>query len=132
MIIRPFVYVYSVMKYGRRSYTPIKIAAVIDLISIFITMIRLIRASSSYHKSNRTHGQVPKKEKTAHLRSIEKKELMKRIWGALLRYLIRDPIFENYTKMIALKIFTTLRISPRIFELLISLVSYFRYYTYIA
>jgi len=57
---------------------------------------------------------------------------MRRIWGALIRYLIRDPIFEDYTQPIALKVFTTLRISPKIFGLLLSIVSYFKYYAYIA
>ena len=47
-------------------------------------------------------------------------------------YLIRDPIFEDYTQPIALKVFTTLRISPRILGLILSIVSYYRYYAYIA
>lgn len=42
MIIRPFIYVYSVMKYGRKSYTPIKISLALDIISILVTLSRLI------------------------------------------------------------------------------------------
>ena len=45
-IIRPFIYVYSVMKFGRRSYKPIKIALAIDMVSIFVSMTRLIRSGS--------------------------------------------------------------------------------------
>ena len=57
---------------------------------------------------------------------------MRRIWNALIKYLIRDPIFEDYTQPIALKVFTTLRISPRIFGVILGIISYFRYYAYIA
>lgn len=46
MIIRPFIYVYSVMKYGRKSYTPIKISLALDIISILVTLSRLIQAAS--------------------------------------------------------------------------------------
>lgn len=40
-IIRPFIYVYSVMKFGKKSYQPLKIALVIDLVSIVLSIIRL-------------------------------------------------------------------------------------------
>jgi hypothetical protein len=35
-IVRPFVYVYSVMMYGRKSYIPIKISFAIDLVIIVL------------------------------------------------------------------------------------------------
>lgn len=31
-IVRPVVYVWAVMKYGRKSYTPIKLSAVLDIL----------------------------------------------------------------------------------------------------
>ena len=30
-IIRPAIYVWAVIKFGRKSYTPIKIAAILDI-----------------------------------------------------------------------------------------------------
>lgn len=50
----------------------------------------------------------------------------------LIKYLIRDPIFEDYTKHFISKLFTFLRISPKILALLVSIINYFRYYAYIA
>ena len=69
---------------------------------------------------------------TRRLKQIEKKELLRRIWNALLKYLIRDPIFDDYTQPIVVKIFNTLRISPRIYGVILGIISYFRYYAYIA
>lgn len=154
MIIRPFIYVYSIMKCGRKSYTPIKISLAMDLISIIVSLNRLIKAS----KTNRPATVIQPQQIDQHyqqvsgpdsggasnaqgaivvkssgrLRSIEKNQLMKRIWGSLIMYLIRYPIFEDYTYPVALKIFTTLHISPRILGLLLSIVSFYRYYAYIA
>jgi hypothetical protein len=117
-ILRPFIYVYSVMKYGRRSFKPIKIALVLDIVSIGISLIRLIRSANS-------------KDKKHKLRTIEKKEIMRRIWETLIKYLVRDPIFESYTKVLLERVFGALRIS-RLLPLLLSIVNYFRYYSYIA
>jgi len=106
------------MKYGRRSFKPIKIALVIDAVSIGISMLRLIRSANS-------------KDKKHKLRTIEKKEIMRRIWEALLKYLVRDPIFESYTKVVLERVFDALRIS-KLLPLVLSVVNYFRYYSYIA
>lgn len=46
-ILRPFVYVFCVMKYGRKSYIPVKIAAIMDGVSIFISISRLLIAMRS-------------------------------------------------------------------------------------
>ena len=43
-IVRPFVYVFTVMKYGHKSYTPIKVSLTIDIISIFVSISRLIKS----------------------------------------------------------------------------------------
>lgn len=44
-ILRPFVYVYSVMKYGRKSYTSVKIALLMDAIALMVSVHRLNKAS---------------------------------------------------------------------------------------
>jgi VanZ family protein len=32
MIVRPFIFVYSVMQYGHKSFTPVKISLILDFI----------------------------------------------------------------------------------------------------
>lgn len=44
-IIRPVLYVWSVMRFGRKSWTPIKISLVLDLVQIVIGVTRLSRSS---------------------------------------------------------------------------------------
>ena len=46
-ILRPFIYVYSVMKYGRKSYTPVKISFMLDVVAIMVSIRRLSKASNS-------------------------------------------------------------------------------------
>lgn len=117
-ILRPFIYVYCVMKLGKKSYTPIKVALVLDILSIVVSTIRLNRSSNTVDKKQR-------------LRSVEKKEIMRRIWETLLKYLVRDPIFDTYTKVFLERIFVALRIT-KLLPILMSIVNYFRYYSYIA
>jgi len=95
---------------------------------MFAILISLKRLYSS--SSNDTNNDSDSRK--SKLRSVERKELERRIKETLLKYLIRDPIFEGFTKKILEKLFTALRISPRLLGLLYSLLSYFRYYTYIA
>ena len=66
------------------------------------------------------------------LRTIEKAEMWKRIKFAALLYLVRDPIYENFTKISLERVFGILRISPKILAFLLAGVNYSRYYTYIA
>jgi mannose/fructose/N-acetylgalactosamine-specific phosphotransferase system component IID len=44
-IIRPVVYVYAVMKLGRKSFAPLKISLVLDIAQIVIGVTRLNRSS---------------------------------------------------------------------------------------
>lgn len=45
-IIRPFVYMISIVKYGKKSYEPIKIALAIDVSSIILSIIRIIKSNN--------------------------------------------------------------------------------------
>ena len=63
-ILRPFVYVYSVMKYGKKSYKPIKIAFIIDAVSILLSLNRLRKSMSRKSKNDDENEQ--------RLKSIEK------------------------------------------------------------
>ncbi len=96
---------------------------VLDSLAILVSLYRLSKAGSNKNMSS---------SKNERLRSIERQELTKRIKDSLLKYLIRDPIYENFTKKLLEKVFLTLRISPKLLSLLFSLLNYFRYYAYIA
>jgi len=117
-----------VWKFGRKNYKPIQFCLILDTIAIFASLYRLNKASSMEFKQSRGL----KSSKQQRLRSFEKAELQKRIKDMLLKYLIRDPIYENFTKKLLEKVFSALRISPKLLALLLSLLNYFRYYAYIA
>lgn len=57
---------------------------------------------------------------------------MRRIWAALFKYLARDPIYDNYTMPIAVRIFNALYFPQFLTGLILSIVSFNRYYAYIA
>ena len=117
-ILRPFVYVFSVLKHGQQSYKPIKISFMMDLVASLVSLLRLVKASQNV--------------KGSRLRESEKREIMRRIWSNMVKYLVRDPIFENFTKAILVKVFSTLRVSPKLYNIFFALIAYFRYYTYIS
>ena len=121
-IIRPVVYVYLVYKHGRMSYYPIKVCLVLDLIAISISFRRLSAKEASVGSDGRKHR----------LKSVERRELARRIRDTILKYFLRDPIFEVFTKKILEKIFSTLRLSPSILDVVLNLVNYFRDYASIA
>jgi mannose/fructose/N-acetylgalactosamine-specific phosphotransferase system component IID len=47
VIVRPFIFVYCVMQYGHKSYTPIKISFVLDMISILLSFSRLVQSANA-------------------------------------------------------------------------------------
>jgi hypothetical protein len=49
-----------------------------------------------------------------------------------MKYLIRDPIFDKFTRQIIVKIFSVLRLPTKMLDIIFSIISYFRYYAYIA
>ena len=76
-IIRPFVYIFLVMKHGKKSWVPIQVSLAMDLLIIFLVFLKLIGAQK--------------------LRTIERRDLTRRNIVSLLKYFIRDPIYENFT-----------------------------------
>lgn len=76
-IIRPFIYLYGVMKYGKQSWRPIAWSFSIDVLTWFLVFLKLIGSSK--------------------LRTIERRDLRQRVRMSMLKYLLRDPIFEQYT-----------------------------------
>lgn len=43
-IVRPFIYVYLIMKHGKKSWIPIQASLAIDLLIIFLVFLKLIGA----------------------------------------------------------------------------------------
>ena len=111
-IIRPVIYLYLVMKHGKKSWIPVKVSFAIDLVIIFLVFLKLIGSEK--------------------LRSIERRDLTRRNIYSLLKYLLRDPIYETFTLKVLQKLFSILRLPDTLFGLLMSILNYYRYYVYIA
>lgn len=111
-IIRPFVYIFLVMKHGKKSWVPIQVSLAMDLLIIFLVFLKLIGAQK--------------------LRTIERRDLTRRNIMSLVKYLIRDPIYETFTLRVLQRIFGFLRIPNALFGIVLSILNYYRYYTYIA
>jgi peroxin-16 len=111
-IIRPFVYVLLTVQYGKRSWVPFQISLAIDFLTIFLVFLKLVGAQK--------------------LRTIEKRDLYWRCICSLMKYLLRDPLFEVFTIKLLQRIFQMLRLPTAMFGLLLSILNYYRYYIYIA
>ena len=111
-IIRPFVYVFLVMRHGRGSWVPFNVSLGIDLLIIFLVFLKLVGMQK--------------------LRTIEKRDLSRRSMWSLLKYLIRDPVYEAFTLPLIRRLFAMLWIPEALFGIVLSILNYYRYYTYIA
>lgn len=63
---------------------------------------------------------------------MEKNEIIKRIRVSILKYFVRDPIFEGFFKPIIEKFGAKLRIPQALITYLLAYINYFRFYSYIA
>ena len=111
-IIRPFVYVYLIMKHGKKSWVPLQVSLAMDALTIFLVGFKLFGAEK--------------------LRNIERRDLVRRSIWSLVKYLIRDPIYESFTLKIIQRVFGILRIPESLYGIVLSILNYYRYYTYIA
>ena len=111
-ILRPFVYVFLVMKRGRGSWVPFTVSLAMDLVIIFLVFLKLVGMQK--------------------LRTIEKRDLTRRSMWSLLKYLIRDPFYENYTLPFIRRLFAICRMPEALYGIVLSILNYYRYYTYIA
>ena len=64
-IARPVIYVWSILKFGRRSYKPLKISFALDVIQIFFSLIRIWR-------SNKEKKKLVELDKTMHKRPSQR------------------------------------------------------------
>jgi peroxin-16 len=113
-ILRPLIYVGMVWKLGLKNKVPFLVSFVIEFMCILFTEARL-----------RKHS-----DKKDSLRlNLEKKEQKQRIF-LLLKYFIREPVFSNFTVKLIEKVVS--KVSPALMRLILSVISYYRYYAYIA
>ena len=66
------------------------------------------------------------------LRNIEVKEITRRCYLTLLKYLVRDPVFSVYTKPIIVNLLRRVRVPQTVIAYLFAYINYYRYYTYIS
>ena len=111
-IIRPFVYVFLIMRHGKNSWVPFQVSLALDLLMVGLTFLKLMGRQK--------------------LRTIEKRDLNRRCWWSLVKYLIRDPVYESFTLPFIRKVFSMLRIPDALYGIVLSILNYYRYYTYIA
>lgn len=110
--VRPCIYVFAVMTHGRKSFAPIKIALILDLIAVLCAMKRLS-----------TDDKLKKNEKDL---------IQSRIMRELFKYIVRDPIYASYTAPILRTVLTKLRFPNGGIDFLLSIIEYSRYYATIA
>lgn len=129
-IVRPAIYVWAVIRFGRKSYSPIKIAAILDITQFVIGRVRMHH--SAYYESKAADSVHAKKQHFI-LSDTEKAELWSRTKSSCLKYLVRDPIFTQFTKPMIERYLGRTRIVPgAIISYLIAYINYFRFYSYIA
>ena len=49
-IARPVIYLYSILRFGRRSFKPLKISLTLDIVQIFFSCLRLLRSNREKKK----------------------------------------------------------------------------------
>lgn len=108
LIIRPVLYMLMLLRLGNSSYKPFLVSLGIELLVIFFGVYRIAKFRSD----------------------AEKDELMTR-WKGMLKYLLKEPFFSKYT---AKYLFIILRriISDGKIGYILSFLTYFKYYCYIA
>ena len=60
-IARPVIYLYSILRFGRRSFRPLKISLMLDIVQIIFSCLRLWRSNREKRKldeqdSNSSHS----------------------------------------------------------------------------
>ena len=111
-IFRPAIYIYLVMKHGKKSWVPIYLTLALDTFIAFLTFLKLIGAQK--------------------LKTIERNDIKRKFMLSMLKYLLRDPIFEKFTVKIIRRLFKMMKIPMQLYEIVYNILSCWRYYSYIA
>ena len=111
-IFRPAIYIFLVMKHGKKSWVPIYLTLAIDTFIAFLTFLKLIGAQK--------------------LKTIERNDIRRKYLLSLLKYFLRDPIFDTFTVRLIKRIFKLFKIPVALYEIIYNILSWWRYYSYIA
>mmetsp|Transcript_30241 Transcript_30241/g.34627 ORF Transcript_30241/g.34627 Transcript_30241/m.34627 type:complete len:317 (-) Transcript_30241:24-974(-) len=104
LILRPFIYMYSLLKYGEESYIPFFISLAIEVIGIVIGLQKVDECRTE----------------------TEKTELSSRTKG-LLKYFLKEPFYSKWTVNIVYLLLHKLINDSKIGYVL-GILSYFKYY----
>lgn len=107
LILRPFLYMYFLLKNGTESYKPFLISLGIEIFGIFMGIQKMGKCKTE----------------------TEKTELSGR-WRGLFKYLLKEPFFSQYTVRIIHKILSKI-VNDRKIGYVLSILTYFKYYHYI-
>lgn len=107
LIIRPFLYMFFLLKNGTDSYKPFLISLVIEVIAIFMGLQKINRCKTV----------------------SERQELSGR-WKGLLKYFLKEPFYSQYTVKIVHAILSRVINDSKI-GMVLSVLAYFKYYCYI-
>jgi hypothetical protein len=66
------------------------------------------------------------------MKGFERRHLVQRYLMILGKYLMREPIFSNYTLQYFERIAKMLKVPAFLIEFVKSILNYYRYYTYIS
>ena len=111
-IFRPAIYIYLVMKHGKKSWVPIYLTLALDSFIAFLTFLKLIGAQK--------------------LKTIERNDMKRKFMLGLVKYFLRDPIFEKFTVKIIRRLFKFMKIPMALYDIVYNILSCWRYYSYIA
>lgn len=107
LILRPLIYMYLLLRYGQNSYKPFLASLAIEIYGILI----------GWHKMSKCKTET------------EKEELRGR-WKGLFKYLLKEPFYSKYTvRIVYLMLYKFISASK--ISMILSLLTYFKYYTYI-
>ena len=100
------------MKHGKKSWVPIYLTLALDTFIAFLTFLKLIGAQK--------------------LKTIERNDIRKKYILSLLKYFLRDPIFDTFTVRLIKRICQLFKIPVGLYEIIYNILSWWRYYSYIA
>ena len=87
------------MRHGKKSWLPIQVSLAIDLFSICLVLTKLLGK--------------------AKVEKIVRRDMKMRMYMAMAKYLLRDPIYEGYTEPLLKRVLSLLRIPSFIQELIL-------------
>jgi len=107
LILRPFLYMYYLLKYGTKSYKPFLLSLAIEVFGIFIGTMKMANCKTD----------------------TEREELAGR-WKGLAKYFLKEPFYSQYTVRIVYTLLCRI-INDRKIGFVLSILTYFKYYSYI-